>query len=216
MKEITATLGTTPTLEASLAEATVNYDPSSVIRHSDVTERSFPDQHPISAITGLSEALGGIITQETLDLAVAEAVKVILASGELKGEKGDKGDTGEAGPKGDTGERGEKGEKGEPGERGPQGERGEDGTGIHILGSYSSAEELRAAHPTGEIGDAYMIEGSLYVWSANARDWINAGNIKGEDGYTPVKGKDYYTDTDKAEIITLLLSELPTWSGGEF
>ncbi len=216
MNEITATLCTTPTLEASLAEATVNYDPSSAIRHSDVTERSFPDQHPISAITGLSEALGAIITQETLNLGVAQAVNAILESGELKGEKGEKGDTGEAGPKGDTGDRGEKGEKGEKGDRGPQGERGEDGTGIRILGSYSSAEELRAAHSTGEIGDAYMIEGSLYVWSATARDWINAGNIKGEDGYTPVKGKDYYTDADKAEVVSMILSELPIWSGGEY
>lgn len=243
MKEITATLGATPTLEASIAGATVNYDPGTVIRHSDVTERSFPDQHPISAITGLSEALGDVITNETLNAAVENSVKIILASGELKGEKGEKGDIGETGPKGDTGAQGEKGdtgergpqgekgdigpkgdtgprgEKGEPGiqgERGPQGEKGEDGTGVRILGSYSSIEELRAAHPSGEIGDAYMIEGSLYVWSASENGWINVGNIKGEDGYTPVKGKDYYTDSDKAEIVAQLLSALPTWSGGEF
>ena len=219
MKEITATLGAAPTLEASLAGTTVNYDPGTTIRHSDVTERSFPDQHPISAITGLSEALNNIITNETLNIAVENAVKAILMSGELKGEKGEKGekgDTGEVGPKGDTGARGEKGDQGIQGERGPQGEKGEDGTGVRILGSYSSIEELRAAHPLGEIGDTYMIEECLYVWSASDNDWINAGNIKGDDGYTPVKGKDYYTDSDKAEIIAQLLSALPTWSGGEF
>ena len=124
MEAIKVTLGEVPTVKTSFENATVNYDPSGTVRHSDITERSFPDQHPISAITGLSEALGGIITQETLDLAVAEAVKVILASGELKGEKGDKGDTGEAGPKGDTGERGEKGESGERGEKGETGAMG--------------------------------------------------------------------------------------------
>jgi len=74
MKEITATLGSMPTLEASLAGATVSYDPGTVIRHSDVTERSFPDQHPISAITGLSEALGNIITNDTLKVAVEDTV----------------------------------------------------------------------------------------------------------------------------------------------
>lgn len=243
MKEITATLGSMPTLEASLAGATVSYDPGTVIRHSDVTERSFPNQHPISAITGLSEALGNIITNDTLKVAVEDTVKVILESGELKGEKGEKGDIGETGPKGDTGAqgekgdtgergpqgekgdigpkgdtgpRGEKGEQGVQGEHGPQGEKGEDGTGVRILGSYSSVEELRSAHPSGEIGDAYMIEGSLYVWSASENSWINVGSIKGEDGYTPVKGKDYYTDSDKAEIVSQLLSALPTWSGGEF
>lgn len=216
MKEITANLGAMPTIEASFAGATVNYDPTSAIRHSDVTERSFPDQHPISAITGLAEALAGVISQETLNLAVAQAVRVILESGELKGEKGEKGDTGEVGPKGDTGERGEKGEQGDKGEQGPQGERGEDGTGICILGSYQSAEELRAEHPAGTAGDAYMIDGNLYVWSATDGNWIDAGNIKGEDGYTPIKGKDYFTDADKTEIVSTLLSELPVWQGGEF
>ena len=152
------------------------------------------------------------------ELLMSDGSKIYIYNGAKgdKGDQGEKGDTGEVGPKGDTGARGEKGEQGIQGERGPQGEKGEDGTGVRILGSYSSIEELRAAHPLGEIGDTYMIEECLYVWSASDNDWINAGNIKGDDGYTPVKGKDYYTDSDKAEIIAQLLSALPTWSGGEF
>ena len=31
----------------------------------------------------------------------------------------------------------------------------------------------------------------------------------GVDGYTPVKGKDYYTEADKTELVQLVLSELP-------
>ena len=38
----------------------------------------------------------------------------------------------------------------------------------------------------------------------------------GADGYTPVKGTDYWTATDKAEIVDDVLSALPTWTGGSY
>ncbi|MGM9643002.1 MAG: collagen-like protein [Eubacteriales bacterium] len=117
------------------------------------------------------------------------------------------------------GEKGDKGDKGEKGDKGDRGEKGADGTGVSILGSYASETELRAAHPTGEVGDAYMVAGSLYIWSETEKDWINAGSIKGEagaDGKTPVNGTDYYTEADKAEMVELVLAALPTWNGGEY
>ena len=66
-----------------------------------------------------------------------------LASGGAGGEKGDTGDTGPAGPKGDTGD------------TGPM---------TIIKGSYDTLEELIAAHPTGQPGDAYIVAGDLYIW----------------------------------------------------
>ena len=39
---------------------------------------------------------------------------------------------------------------------------------------------------------------------------------KGTDGKTPVKGTDYWTETDKAEIVTDTLAALPTWTGGSY
>jgi len=66
-----------------------------------------------------------------------------LASAGGAGEKGDTGDTGPAGPKGDTGD------------TGPM---------TIIKGSYETLEELIAAHPTGQPGDAYIVAGELYVW----------------------------------------------------
>ena len=66
-----------------------------------------------------------------------------LASGGAGGEKGDTGDTGPAGPKGDTGD------------TGPM---------TIIKGSYDTLEELIAAHPTGQPGNAYIVAGDLYVW----------------------------------------------------
>ena len=70
-----------------------------------------------------------------------------------------------------------------------QGEKGADGTGVNILGSYNSLEELKAAHPTGEIGDAYLIQGNLYVWNAEINDWDNVGNIQGPQGIQGEKGE---------------------------
>lgn len=38
----------------------------------------------------------------------------------------------------------------------------------------------------------------------------------GPAGYTPQKGTDYYTDSDKAEMVTAVLAALPTWEGGNY
>ena len=80
-----------------------------------------------------------------------------------QGPKGDKGDTGGRGPKGDKGDTGEQGPQGQQGEQGPQGEPGKDGTGVTIKGSYTSEFELKEEHPTGVVGDAYLVNGNLYV-----------------------------------------------------
>lgn len=73
--------------------------------------------------------------------------------------KGEKGDTGERGLKGDQGPKGDKGDKGDPGPQGPQGEVG---AGLNILGSFDSVDELPE---TANIGDAYLVNGDLYVYS---------------------------------------------------
>lgn len=38
----------------------------------------------------------------------------------------------------------------------------------------------------------------------------------GPAGATPVKGTDYWTAADKAEIVQATLAALPTWTGGEY
>ena len=138
---------------------------------------------------------------------------------------------------------------------GPRGEKGDPGTSINILGSYTTYDELIAAHPTGNTGDGYLIDGELYVWSATDSAWNNVGNIRGPkgdqgeqgiqgiqgvqgdvgpqgpqgetgpkgdpgqdgaDGYTPVRGTDYWTESDKEEIIAAVLEALPMAEEGEF
>lgn len=39
---------------------------------------------------------------------------------------------------------------------------------------------------------------------------------KGADGKTPVKGTDYWTVADKAEIVNDTLAALPKWTGGSY
>lgn len=88
--------------------------------------------------------------------------------------------------------------KGPKGDTGLQGPKGEDGTSITILGSYETEEALKAAHPTGQSGNGYIVGTDLYVWSETLGDWDNVGRIegpqgdKGEDGgyYTPAVSED--------------------------
>lgn len=40
--------------------------------------------------------------------------------------------------------------------------------------------------------------------------------LKGDKGDTPVKGTDYWTVADKAEIVADTLAALPTWTGGSY
>lgn len=137
-------------------------------------------------------------------------------AGKAKGDKGDQGDRGVSVTESAIDRNGHliitlsDGTTLDAGEaKGPQ---GTPGTGVTILGSYATVEELKAAHPTGKAGDAYLVEGSLYVWSATNAAWENVGSIQGPAGkdgvdgtdgpagYTPVRGTDYWTDADKAEI----------------
>ena len=83
---------------------------------------------------------------------------------------------------------GSKGSKGDTGEQGPKGDTGEHGP------KGDTGEQ----GPKGEKGDKGEI------------------GATGADGKTPVKGTDYYTETDKTEMVNLVLSALPTWTGGNY
>lgn len=39
--------------------------------------------------------------------------------------------------------------------------------------------------------------------------WVEVPALKGKDGYTPVKGTDYWTNEDKTEIVNEVLELLP-------
>lgn len=47
---------------------------------------------------------------------------------------------------------------------------------------------------------------TLTVTSASG---TSSANLRGDDGYTPVKGTDYWTDADKAEMVEDVIAALP-------
>ena len=89
---------------------------------------------------------------------------------------------------------GAKGEKGDPGEPGPKGDPGNPGEpGRDGKSAYDIAVE------NGFVGTE-----SQWLESLKGAD----GN-DGNDGRTPVKGTDYWTSDDKAEIVNDVLESLP-------
>jgi hypothetical protein len=95
---------------------------------------------------------------------------------------------------------------------------GTDGTSVTILGTYTSEADLNAAHPTGNTGDAYTINGELWVWNPTDNAWINVGRIKGDDGLPVVLENDgtkivwhYANDSVLHDLV--LLSDLKGETG---
>ena len=136
---------------------------------------------------------------------IDDAIARIPSPEELKGEKGDKGDKGEQGIQGERGLqgiqgiRGEKGEQGERGLQGVQGVKGEKGDKGVGLGFEWSGTRLGIKKDT-DISYTY----------------VELKGEKGVDGYTPIKGIDYFTNEDKLEIIASVLQEFPIWEGGDY
>ena len=154
--------------------------------------------------TGAKGDTGDAFTYEDFTPEQLAALKGETGDTGPAGPKGDTGDKGDTGAKGDTGNTGETGATGQKGDTGPKGDTGDTGptgntgatgatgdtgatgTATTIKGSYNTYQELINAHPTGNDGDSYIVDGSLYVWLNN--DWENVGSIKGDTGATGTKG----------------------------
>lgn len=96
------------------------------------------------------------------------------------------GPQGATGPTGPSGPIGPTGPAGFTGPTGPTGAAGRDGSGVTILGVLGSTGAL----PTGanSAGDAYVVNGNLYIWDATNSVWSNAGPIQGPTGATGPTG----------------------------
>ena len=97
------------------------------------------------------------------------------------GPKGDKGDTGEPGPQGPKGDTGDIGPQGPAGEQGPKGDTGEVGP-QGIQGPKGDTGDIGPQGPQGIQGEQ------------------GPQGPAGADGHTPVKGTDYFTESDIAAI----------------
>lgn len=98
------------------------------------------------------------------------------------------------------GEKGEKGERGEKGETGANGANGQDG--VSCTHSWN--------------GTVLTVTSASGTSSANLKGEKGETGANGTNGYTPVKGTDYFTDSDKQELVADVLAALPIWNGGSY
>ena len=133
------------------------------------------------------------------------------AQGE-KGPQGVKGDPGSQGPVGPTGPKGDKGDQGDTGQQGPQGKTGATGaTGqsayqIWLANNHNGSEQDFLNSLKGPKGD----KGNVGPQGPKGEkgDTGATGNqgpqgpigITGQDGKTPIRGIDYWTQEDQDEI----------------
>ena len=81
----------------------------------------------------------------------------------------------------------------------------------NLAGNYAE-NALEATKKPPVIG----ANGNWEVWNANANQYIDTGvsatGPAGEDGYTPQKGVDYWTESDKQEIVDYVVDNVPAGS----
>lgn len=93
---------------------------------------------------------------------------------------------------------------------GTNGQNGQDGTSVTILGSYNTLAELEAAHPTGNVGDGYMVAGDLYVWNGTA--WQDVGQIQGPQGPAGQDGTSISISSIEYGISDTASAQPSSWS----
>lgn len=123
----------------------------------------------------------------------------------LKGPNGEKGDTGEQGPQGP------KGDKGDTGATGAQGPAGADGVSPTVSTSKSGKVTTITFVDTTGTKTATINDGA----DGEKGDTGDTGPA-GADGYTPVRGTDYWTAADQEQIVSDVLAALPNAQGVNF
>ena len=118
---------------------------------------------------------------------------------------------------------------------------GKDGASIFEIPNVDAIYNLQTRLENGEFASDYafgivtkaignVAEGSLLKITAqggqdvlfslkgtDGKDGTNGTDGKdGADGKTPVKGEDYFTEEDKAELVSDVLAALPAWEGGSY
>ena len=93
------------------------------------------------------------------------------------------------------------------GPKGDKGDKGETGTGLMLQGSYDSLEALIADRPKGTPGEAYLIDGDLYVWSEFTEAWVYAGQVQGPQGIPGYSPTVSVTKTTSGHRITITTKE---------
>lgn len=78
--------------------------------------------------------------------------------------------------------------------------------GAKLRGKVNRLEALRGY-------SAYEVA-LMNGFKGTEEEWLKS--LKGDPGKPPVKGTDYFTDEDKAEMVADVLAALPVWTGGGY
>ena len=121
-----------------------------------------------------------------LSWSLQEPTTTVPASRSIRGPQGIQGIQGVKGDQGETGATGPQGIQGIQGPQGVAGKDGADGKSFTILGMYATLQELLAAHPTGNAGDAYAVgtaaSNTVYNWNTEKSIWEDLGPLRGPQG----------------------------------
>ena len=137
------------------------------------------------------------------------------SSANLKGDKGDQGIQGEQGPKGDTGSTGSQGPKGDKGDTGATGSAGVSVSSVKQTTTSTAdggSNVITVTLSNGTTSTFTVKNGSKGSTGAAGKDGADGlpgvPGADGNDGCTPVRGVDYWTTADKAEIEAYIATEL--------
>lgn len=139
------------------------------------------------------------------------------------GKDGANGKDGATGPQGPQGEQGPKGDKGDTGAQGPQGETPV--KGVDYWTKEDKEDLLRTLASDVIVMQSEPPEDTAAVWVDPDDDFddgfqealaiaLKQAKDSGEfDGKTPVIGIDYFTESDKAEMLNSVIAALPVYNG---
>lgn len=92
-----------------------------------------------------------------------------------------------------------------------------------VLDRFDTYDQLIAAHPTGNAGEAFAVgtadNNVVYIWGIDTLAWVNIGPVQGAQGPKgdkPIKGVDYFTVSDKTDIVNAVIAALPEAEEAEF
>ena len=186
-----------------------------------------PVEVPVQSVNGRTGEVKltakdlGAISQDDLQEATNETLAQAKASGEFDGKDGQDGQDGYTPQKGVDyfdGQPGKDGADGEPGQPGKDGNPGKDGVPATHKWSgttltITSASGTSSADLKGDKGDKGDTGSQGAPGEKGEKGEPGEKGDKGDPGYTPVKGIDYYTGTDKNEMVSAVLAALPNGDG---
>lgn len=120
-----------------------------------------------------------------------------VASADIRGPKGDTGSTGDTGP------------------AGSDGAPGKDGTSVTVASVNTSSEDGGSNVVTFSDGKTLTVKNGS-KGSTGEQGPAGPAGADGAPGYTPVAGKDYWTEADRQTIVNDVLAALPAAEGVSF